>query len=285
MQRDHSVEIEAAFAAHEAKRAGRVVLSPPRFESGPYLSPLVRIGDEVLCAHYGQVVVVGWSEGPLLWPLCHISGPRSLILFADLERAVMVESAQSVAIAWGVSRVSVHKWRQTLEVERVNAGTTARWARNLPDVISEAQLESGAQLAHAHETRVKSEATKRRNGTTRQQWTPQQIAQMGVLSDAVIAQSAGCEARTVERERRRRGIICQGAGGKGQGEQLLDGARVQARRWELKLTQSQVGARFGCGHCRISHLENGRKPVTQETVDKLAHALNCPPETLLAREV
>ena len=101
MQTTDSPAVQAALARHEERRSRIVELPPHRFEFGVYQAPLVLVGDEVQCARFGCVIVVGWSEGPLRWPQCHINGPRSLILFGDLERAVELESADAVAVALG----------------------------------------------------------------------------------------------------------------------------------------------------------------------------------------
>ena len=283
MPHDYTPEIEAAFAAFELKRIKRVELPPLRFECGPYFPPQVEIGDEIECALYATVRVVGWSQGPLPWPQCHISGPRSLILFGDLERAVRVESARAVSIAWGVSEFSVHKWRRALEVARVNAGSKARWSSNVSKVISRAQNKSGLELAHARETRLKAEATKSKNGAHRHEWTPAMVAWMGVLSDAEIAHRLNRCPQVVARERRRRGIAIVAAH-VSRGLELLDGGKLRARRHALQLTQSQVAARYGCTYNSICQLENQAvTPIARARLERFARALECPPADLQPR--
>lgn len=64
----------------------------------------------------------------------------------------------------------------------------------------------------------------------------------------------------------------------------LDGDRVAARRWKLNISQSQLGQRLGCNASRVCHLENTQPHrVTQQTLTKLAVALDCPPADLLHR--
>lgn len=126
MPHDFTEEINAAFAAFESERAKLVALPPVRFGSGPYYSPAVQVGQSVECERFGLVRITGWSEGPLPWPQCQRSRYPSLILFADLERAVKCESVQAVALAWGVWQPMVSKWREVLGVKRMNAGTKTR---------------------------------------------------------------------------------------------------------------------------------------------------------------
>ena len=64
----------------------------------------------------------------------------------------------------------------------------------------------------------------------------------------------------------------------------LDGDRVAARRWNLNLSQAQLGKRLGCCRSRVCHLESGQPHrVTQQTLDNLADALKCAPADLLVR--
>ena len=290
MPHDFSDEIKAAFAAYAPRRKGTLALPPPRFNGGPYFPPHVSVGDEIECARFGPVRVIGWSRAPLPWPQCRGQrrGRASMILCADLVRAIELESATAVALAWGVSSFSVSKWRKILEVESINAGTSARLKALMPYNITEEQNLKGRAVVASIPVRVRAATMEERRAarglSLKRQWTPAEIAQMGVSSDETIAEHAGCHVRTVGAERQRRGIASIQCGGTDAGLLQIDGARVQARRWELNLTQNQVGALFGCDRCRISHLENGRKPVNQETLDKLARALRCSPETLLARD-
>jgi hypothetical protein len=91
---------------------------------GPYLTPCFRIGEKVDCEFRGREVVIGGiSDGLIQWPTVKMTGRRSLILYADLARAVRVESATAVAYHWGVSPVTVQKWRRALGVELMNAGS------------------------------------------------------------------------------------------------------------------------------------------------------------------
>ena len=281
MPHDFTKEINAAFAGFEESREKLVALPPICFVNGPYHAPPVEIGDEVECARYGLVKVVGWSAGPLPWPQCHINGPRSLILFEDLARAVIVESRLAIALAWGVSGHSVSKWRSSLDVERANKGAVARWKSNIKSVISPTQNQVGLELAHARATRIKAETTKRKGPGLRQEWAPEVVALMGALSDAEIGQRLGCDPQTVGRERRRRAIPSIGHSGNLPNLQNLDGARVRAQRYALDLTQADVAARLSCNVHRVSHLESGHAPrVKVATITALARALECQPDDL-----
>ena len=75
---------------------------------------------------FGEVTIVGASDAPIPWPIGKRKGQRgrlSLILFADLVRAVQRESNQAVAHWFGVSGQTVTQWRKALEVSPNNKGT------------------------------------------------------------------------------------------------------------------------------------------------------------------
>lgn len=128
--------------------------SPP-LVAGPYRSPRVRPGHTVACLVRGEVEVDGVTEGvrstadgtPLAWPYvepCPGTGKRSLLLVADLVKAVRAESAQAVARCWGVSRWQVTRWRRALGVGRMTAGTRARWAELRPGKLTAEAARAGA---------------------------------------------------------------------------------------------------------------------------------------------
>lgn len=106
----------------------RTRTAPPLI-GGPYQTPHVKSGQTITCTLRGEVEVDGLTEDvPIPWPfIAGIARVRSLILCADLVRAVEQESVQAVAHHWGVSRYLVHRWRRALGVARFNEGTQARW--------------------------------------------------------------------------------------------------------------------------------------------------------------
>lgn len=283
MPHDFSKEISAAFAAFEAGREKLVALPPIRFEQGPYFAPRVRVGQRVECARFGLVRIVGWSEGPLPWPQCRRSSSPSMILFADLERAVRCESAQSVALAWGVWSPTVSIWRKVLDVTRMNAGTEARWRENFPAAISPEQTLEGLRRAHEPEAIALAQEVRRAHGHlgSRHEWSAEEVGWLGVLTDKEVAQRLGCNKLTVAKERRRRKIPTTGPIGHGSNLLPLDSDAARARRLALGLTQPEVAARIGRGAERIKQLESGETArVKVETMEALARALECQPDDL-----
>jgi hypothetical protein len=101
---------------------------PDRYQLlGTYRTPRVRHGRRLTCEARGPVVVIGLTDAPLPWPVCRgigrSSGRTSLVVTGGLAEAVRRESAQAVAHWWGVSVVTVSKWRRLLGVPQNNPGT------------------------------------------------------------------------------------------------------------------------------------------------------------------
>ena len=286
MPHDFTAEINAAFAAFESERAKLVELPPIRFECGPYFSPPVRIGQTVECARFGSVRIIGWSDGPLPWPQCRRSSNPSMILFADLERAVKCESVQAVALAWGTWGPTVSAWRKALGVKRMNAGTYARWQENISASISPQQHLEGLRRAHEPEAIALANEVRRAHGHLgcRHEWSAEEVGWLGVLTDQQVAERLGCNKLTVAKERRRREIPTTGPIGHGSNLLPLDSAKVRARRLALGLTQLEAAARMGRGDKRIAQLESGQTArVQKQTLSDLARALECQPDELRAK--
>jgi hypothetical protein len=119
---------------------------------GPYRTPRVKVGHPIGCLVRGEVSPDGLTDGPrttvegypIAWPyIDQIGGHRSLILCADLVTAVKAESVTAVMECWGVSRKQVYRWRRTLGVGRMNAGTRALWAAIAPGKLKRARAAIG----------------------------------------------------------------------------------------------------------------------------------------------
>src|SRR4051812_44848445 len=100
--------------------------SPQRYRllGGPYGAPACRVGGRLYCRwRRRRVRVDGLTDAPVVWPYTREHGPRSLILYGDLARAVRHESASAVAAHWGVGRETVWRWRRALGVPEYTRGT------------------------------------------------------------------------------------------------------------------------------------------------------------------
>jgi hypothetical protein len=218
---------------------------------GPSRTPPFRCGQRVLCEARGLVVVCGLTDASIPWLVCRgigkSSGRTSLVVFDDLAVAIRRESAQAVAHQWGVSDVTVSKWRRLLDVPQNNQGTLRlrrEYAKEpgVKDGLRKAQARAQAperrrkiaearkdkprppglmktmheanrgRKASAQTRRKQSEAHKSRGTwppSAGRPWMPWEDALLGVVSDAEVAQRTG---RTVVAVYRRRNKL-RGIGG------------------------------------------------------------------------
>lgn len=94
---------------------------------GTYRTPRVKLGRVLSCEYRDDdVIVVGYSDGRIPWPLGRRRGKASktLVVFGDLVRALKIESNQAVCHWWGVTPQTVTAWRKSLGVGPTTKGTT-----------------------------------------------------------------------------------------------------------------------------------------------------------------
>jgi hypothetical protein len=90
---------------------------------GPCRAPYVRRGRRIMCVLRGEVLTDGMTDARIPWPIGRAGRTRSIVLCGDLEKAVERESFQAIMHWWGVSHVTVGKWRRALKVPTTNEGT------------------------------------------------------------------------------------------------------------------------------------------------------------------
>jgi transcriptional regulator with XRE-family HTH domain len=57
---------------------------------------------------------------------------------------------------------------------------------------------------------------------------------------------------------------------------------MRTRRQELAMTQKDLADVLGCTAVTVSIIERGPKSPTIDTIERIAHALRCPPINLLS---
>ena len=92
---------------------------------GRYKTPRFQYGSVVFDIVRGDVQIVALTDAPIPWPIGRsiATRGRSLIVFADLERAIRTEANQTVCRLFGVTAQTVSKWRKALGVGLTNPGT------------------------------------------------------------------------------------------------------------------------------------------------------------------
>src|SRR5215469_5200877 len=98
-------------------------MTPPELLNGPYLPPALRRGDRTTCLYRdAEVVISSWSDAPISWPRCCLSGVRGdagLLVTEDLVRAIRTESAAALQHFFGVSGTTAWRWRLAFGVTRL----------------------------------------------------------------------------------------------------------------------------------------------------------------------
>lgn len=111
--------------------------TPPALIAGPYQAPAAEIGASLVCKRFGRQTVAGYTAAPIPWPYAAKQGGKPpLILCGDLVRAVKTETVQAVAWHWGVTRWTVHHWRQVLGTGRFTEGTRRRYRELAPSKLT-----------------------------------------------------------------------------------------------------------------------------------------------------
>lgn len=260
---------------------------------GPYSAPRVKIGDVVFCEFRGRVVVVGSHEARICWPVgLPVYGDKSsksIILYGDLVRAVRNEAAETLKYWWGVSKGTVTKWRQTLSVGRVTAGTRTLLseANSTPERLEFVRRMS--DKAASFEVRLKTVQAAEARGyynSSALPWPEEHVAMLGTMSDRDVARRIGRPAGAVAWHRRKLSIppfYPSGVPAKNV-ERLapISHTKLRQRRLLSGLTQREVAGRIGVSDYRVCEFERLDGHFADvEVVAALADALQCAPSDIL----
>jgi hypothetical protein len=171
---------------------------------GPYKAPALKRGDRAFClVRDYPVVVIGWSDARISWPRCLPLDPprcgRGLLIDDELVRAIRHESATAVAYWWGLHVSTVLHWRKALGVTRTNNEGTHRLVLRAIAATLKARFGDGLGLSDRWGS---SPFTARGRPAV---WTPDEIALLGALSDAEVAQRTGRSPSAVLKKREQLG--------------------------------------------------------------------------------
>ena len=171
---------------------------------GPYQAPRLKRGDRAFCLVRDRAMVItGWSAARLSWPRCRpLDPPRfgaGLLIDDELARAIRHESALAVAYWWGVNLTTVIRWRKALKVDRKNNEGTHRLVLG---AIGETLKARFGEAAGGSGRRGSSPFPARGRPAV---WTAGEIAVLGALSDAEVAQKTGRSQAAVLKKREQLG--------------------------------------------------------------------------------
>jgi hypothetical protein len=96
---------------------------------GPYRTPALRVGQRATCVYRDcDVIVTGWTDARIPWPLCKRQGRAGpgLLVEEELARAIRTESATALRHWWGVGVALVTMWRRSFGIGRMDTpGSTS----------------------------------------------------------------------------------------------------------------------------------------------------------------
>jgi hypothetical protein len=188
-----------------------------RLLHGPYQKPKCKIGSWLKCRMRGHVQVVAESDALIPWPIVRKPiGGRGLALCGDLVKAVRLESSQSIQYWFGVSDLTVTKWRRFLGVPRNTPGSARLAAKWWTDGGIADLARPGREAYHKSPSRLAKMAAAKR-GVPRpphvraamirgRPFTAEEDALLGKMPDADVAVETKRRASTIRRRRIRLGI-------------------------------------------------------------------------------
>jgi hypothetical protein len=150
---------------------------------GPYKAPPLKRGDRASCLFRDcEVIVTGWSDAPIPWPIGQRPGrgARALVVLGGLADAVRLESNQAVAYWFGVTPQTVMQWRKALTVPRSNEGTH----RLHHDHALEPGVAAARAKAHANSRDPATDAGRRKKIAAAKRGKPRPPGLMEALVEA-----------------------------------------------------------------------------------------------------
>jgi len=232
-------------------------VTPAKFKlHGRYRAPRFRIGSKVNCEVRGELRIVGVTDAPIPWPLRvgARGGPKSLVVYRDLVRAVQRESVYALCHWFGVNYQTVTKWRKALGVPQRNEGTRRLWEANAAASYFWRGVKAGAAKA-ADPLRRARLATSHR-GKRHSRETIEKVRQ-GILGHK---HSAATRRTLVEAWNRRRLRKRKPAGGswKAWEDTLIGSVSIrEAMRWTGRTRSAVLWRRHV-----LAHDKKGKRPAT-----------------------
>jgi hypothetical protein len=195
----------------------------------------------VTCEVRGEVIITGLTDARIPWPIAKRPGERarSWVVYAGLADAVRTESATAICYWWGITPQTVTKWRKAMGVGPMTDGTArlrsqsaaesplvakareaaratdndparvekirrSKLGKPRPAKVIQAMRDANLGRERTAETRAKMSAAKTgKPRAPRRDWTPEELALLGQLSDAEVAKRTGRSEASVWSMRRK----------------------------------------------------------------------------------
>ena len=102
-----------------------------RLLHAPYNPPPLKHGDRTTClCRDRDVVITSWTDARISWPRCranqHRGGYPGLLVNDELLRAIRTESEVAIMHWFGVSMITVWKWRKAFGISRLGTEGSRR---------------------------------------------------------------------------------------------------------------------------------------------------------------
>jgi hypothetical protein len=191
-------------------------LTPSALLFGPYHPPALYTGDRATCLFRDcDVVVTSWTDAPISWPRCLPVGRRghpSLLVDAELARAIHSESASAMMHWWRVSVAVVWRWRKAFGICRTGTPGSALLVQAAAQLGADAMKEREWSAAEREERRqlaldLNYSARLSPGYNLGPWWSDEELALLGTAPDAEIAAKIGRAVEAVRIARTRRGIV------------------------------------------------------------------------------
>jgi hypothetical protein len=163
---------------------------------GSYTAPAVSVGDEEDCRLRGVACrVMNWTDARISWPRgipVGGTGAPSIIVTAELERAIRNESAEAIGYWWGVTCTVIWKWRKAFGVTPVNnprshelivtnSAKGSEIARSVPLSDQVRAKRRRRAVEHGYDKFLREGYRRTR------QWPEEHLALLGTMPDAEVA--------------------------------------------------------------------------------------------------
>jgi hypothetical protein len=179
---------------------------------GPYRAPALRRGQLTFCRYRRcKVVVTGWTDARIPWPLCKPwkgYGRPGILVDEKLARAIGTESAAALMHWWGVGAHQVWKWRKSFGIGRADTPGSARLVRAAAQkgANAEKHLSEEERERRRRQAKQQNKDGSLRGGYRGPLWTAEELALLGTMPDSDRAKQIGRTEKAVMRQRLRRKI-------------------------------------------------------------------------------